>query len=140
MRHKYGMLAIIVGLVLVVAAGWQVSMAQEADYILAHDDVFGDLRRPEVSFSHKHHEESLDDGGCGACHHSPDDQTGKLAYIEGDERSCKECHDLKKVDDIPALREAFHGNCTNCHRKQIKSGNPKSGPTTCGGCHKKTVN
>ena len=50
MRHKYGMLAIIVGLVLVVAAGWQVSMAQEADYILAHDDVFGDLRRPEVSF------------------------------------------------------------------------------------------
>ena len=140
MRYKYGMLVIIVGLVLVVAAGWQVSMAQEANYILAHDDVFGNLRRPEVAFAHEQHEESLEDDGCGACHHSPDDQTGKLAYIEGDERSCKECHDLKKVADIPALREAFHGNCTNCHRKQIKSGNPKSGPTTCGGCHKKTAN
>ena len=139
MRHKYGMLAILIGLFLAVAVGWQISMAQEADYILAHDDVFGSLRRPEVAFSHERHEESLDDGGCASCHHTPDDKTGRLAYIEGDKRSCKECHDVNKVDDIPALREAFHGNCTSCHRKQIKSGNLESGPTTCGGCHKKAV-
>ena len=135
MRHRNGMLAILIALVLAVAVGWQVSMAQEAEYILAHDDVFGSLRRPEVAFSHERHEESLDDGGCAACHHTPDDKTGQLVYIEGDERSCKECHDLNKVDDIPALREAFHGNCTGCHRRQIKSGNLESGPTTCGGCH-----
>ena len=140
MRHKCGMLAILFGLALTIAIGWQVSMAQETDYILAHDDIFGSLRRPAVAFSHERHEEGLDDGGCASCHHTPDDETGRLAYIEGDERSCRECHDLNKVDDIPALREAFHGNCTGCHRKQIKSGNSESGPTTCGGCHKKTAN
>jgi hypothetical protein len=134
------MLAIIVGLAMAVAVGWPPSIAQEAEYILAHDDVFGGLRRPAVAFSHERHEESLENGSCAACHHSPDDPSGKLAYIEGDERSCKECHELNKADDIPALREAFHGNCTHCHRKQIKSGNLKSGPTTCGGCHQKKVN
>ena len=135
MRLKYGITAILIGLLLAVAVGWQASMAQEAEYILAHDDVFGSLRRPEVAFSHERHEESLDDGGCASCHHTPNDKTGQLAYIEGDERSCKECHDLKTADDIPALREAFHNNCTGCHRKQIKSGNLESGPTTCGECH-----
>ena len=139
MRFMRVMLAFIIGLVLAGVVGWQVSMAQEDEYILAHEDVFGSLRRPEVAFSHEGHEESLEDGGCALCHHTPDDKTGRLAYIEGDERSCKECHDLNKVDDIPALREAFHGNCTSCHRTQIKSGKLNSGPTTCGGCHKKPV-
>jgi hypothetical protein len=43
---------------------------------------------------------------------------------------------LHAEDNIPALREAFHGSCTNCHRNQIKNDHPKSGPTTCGGCHR----
>jgi len=113
-------------------------MAQEEVYILAHEDVFGSLRRPEVSFSHEDHTVSLENSGCGVCHHTPDDKTGQLVYIEGDERPCKECHDFQKEDNAPALREAFHRNCTNCHRNQIKSDNLKSGPTTCGGCHKKS--
>ena len=139
MRFMRVMLAFTIGLVLADVVGWQVSLAQEDEYILAHEDVFGSLRRPEVNFSHKIHEESLDDGGCASCHHTPNEKTGRLEYIEGEELTCKECHDVRKVDDIPALREAFHGNCTGCHRKQIKSGNLESGPTTCGGCHKKTV-
>jgi hypothetical protein len=138
MRIKLSILTIIIGSVLVGAVGWQASIAQEEEYILAHDDVFGNLRRPEVSFSHKVHTESLENSGCGVCHHSPDDKTGQLVYIEGEEGSCKECHDLKKEDNTPALREAFHGNCTNCHRNKINSDNLKSGPTTCGGCHKKS--
>ena len=138
MRIKLSILAIIIGLVLVGAVGWQVSMAQEADYNLAHEDIFGNLRRPEVSFSHEIHAESPKKSDCGVCHHTPDDKTGQLVYSEGDERSCKECHDLQEEAGIPALREAFHGSCTDCHRNQIKSGNSKSGPTTCGGCHKKT--
>jgi len=68
---KLSILAITMGLVLVGAVGWQVSMAQEADYILAHEDVFGDLRRPQVSFSHETHAESLEKNGCGVCHHTP---------------------------------------------------------------------
>jgi len=138
MRIKPSILVIAIGLVLVGAVGWQVSMAQEADYILAHEDIFGNLRRPEVSFSHEIHAESLENDGCGVCHHAPDDQTGKLVYSEGEETTCKECHDLQKESGIPALREAFHGSCTDCHRNQIKSGALKSGPTTCGGCHKRS--
>ena len=138
MRSKLLILAITIGLVLVGTVGWQASMAQEADYILTHEDVFGNLRRPEVGFSHEIHAESLEKSDCGVCHHTPDDKTGQLVYSEGDERSCKECHDLQEEADIPALREAFHGSCTDCHRNQIKSGNPKSGPTTCGGCHQRS--
>ena len=137
MRIKPLILFIVIGIFFVGAIGWQASMAQEADYILAHDDVFGNLRRPEVGFSHEIHAESLESSGCGVCHHATDDKTGKLVYIEGEETACGECHDLQEEAGIPALREAFHGSCTNCHRNLIKSGNLKSGPTTCGGCHKK---
>jgi len=138
MRIKLSILALSIGLVLLGAVGWQASMAQEEEYILAHEDVFGKLRRPQVGFSHENHAKSLEDSGCGVCHHTPDDKTGQLVYIEGDERSCKECHGLQKEDRTPALREAFHGSCTNCHRNQINSDNLKSGPTTCGGCHRKS--
>ena len=138
MRIKLSILAIFFLWVLIGTVGWQASLAQEAEYILAHEDVFGKLRRPEVSFSHEIHTESLENGGCGVCHHSPDDETGQLVYRDGDERSCKECHDLHTEDNIPALREAFHGSCTNCHRNQIKNDHLRSGPTTCGGCHRKS--
>ena len=138
MRIRFSILIFFIGAFLAGVVGWQVSMAQDEEYILAHDDVFGNLRRPQVVFSHEIHVEQLEDAGCGVCHHTPDETTGQLAYIEGEELSCKECHGLKKEDNTPALREAFHGNCTNCHRNQIKSGNLKSGPTTCGGCHRKT--
>jgi hypothetical protein len=138
MRIKLSVSVFLIGLVLIAAAGWPGAMAQEEEYILAHEDIFGNLRRPKVGFPHEKHTERLEDGGCGVCHHTPDDEDGQLAYIEGDERSCKECHGLQKEDSAPALREAFHGNCTNCHRNQIKSGRLKGGPTTCGGCHRKS--
>ncbi len=131
-------LAVTIGLVLAGAVGWQVSMAQEAEYILAHEDVFGDLRRPAVGFSHEIHAGSLEKNGCGVCHHTPDDKTGQLVYSEGEETGCKECNALQEETGIPALREAYHGNCTDCHRNQIKAGALKSGPTTCGGCHRRS--
>jgi cytochrome c553 len=138
MRIKLWVLFLLIGPVFIGAIGWQASMAQEEEYILAHEDVFGNLRRPQVDFPHENHAESLEDTGCGVCHHTPDDKTGQLVYIEGDERSCTECHGLQKEDNAPALREAFHGSCTNCHRDQIKSDNLKSGPTMCGDCHRRT--
>ena len=113
-------------------------MAQEDEYRLAHSDVFGELRRPSVHFSHEIHAESLAESGCGICHHVRDDETGKLVYAEGEEAGCKECHDSLEIDGTPALREAYHGSCTVCHRDRIKSKEAKTGPTTCGGCHKKT--
>ena len=138
MRIKLLISGVLIGLVLLGVVGWQTSMAQEEEYILAYEDVFGRLRRPQVNFSHENHAKSLEDTGCGVCHHSPDDETGGLVYIEGDERLCNECHGLQKEDRIPGLREAFHGSCTICHRNRINSDNIKSGPTTCGGCHRKT--
>ena len=114
---------------------WTDSIAQEADYELAYSDILGKLRRPPVNFSHENHSDALADAGCGVCHHVPDDQTGQLLYIEGEELSCQDCHLQKKDRAIPALREAFHGSCTKCHRQFIKDNKPKTGPTTCGGCH-----
>jgi len=126
---------LILGSVLWGIAFWTNSSAQEAEYNLAHMDIFGKLRRPPVSFSHEIHSETLEEEGCGICHHVADGQTGKLVYVEGEELSCKECHGRQKENNQPALREAFHGSCTACHRRLIKNSNPKSGPTTCGGCH-----
>lgn len=104
--------------------------------IIAHDDVFGPLRRPPVEFPHDCHMDALDDEGCGACHHSWDDTADGLVYIEGEELNCYECHLSKNTDDLPALREAYHGNCNVCHRQLIRAEMLPSGPITCGECHR----
>jgi len=137
MRKRRFMVAIFIGLLFTGSVSRTAPMAQEDEYNLAYTDVFGELRRPLVRFSHAVHSNSLADGGCGICHHNPDDKTGQLVYIEGEELSCRECHDAQKKNQIPALREAFHGSCTLCHRDMIKSDTRKIGPTTCGGCHVK---
>lgn len=126
---------LILGSVLWCLTVWTHSIAQEADYDLAHEDIFGRLRRPHVGFSHEIHAAKLEDAGCGICHHVQDDKTGRLVYEAGEELSCKECHGRQKEDRKPALREAFHGSCTKCHRQFIKNNKPQTGPTTCGGCH-----
>ncbi len=126
-----------IGSVLWTLMVWTDSMAQEADYDLAHADIFGKLRRPQVSFAHDTHSDTLEEDGCGICHHVQDDQSVNLVYVEGEELGCKECHIQQKDDQIPALREAYHGSCTICHRRLIKNSTQKTGPTTCGGCHKK---
>jgi len=138
MQKRRFIVVIFVGLLLTGATSRTALMAQEDEYNLAHTDVFGKLRRPLVRFSHTIHSDYLADAGCGICHHNPDNKTGKLVYIEGEELSCRECHDAQKENRKLALREAFHGSCTGCHRDMIKTDTHKTGPTTCGGCHKKT--
>jgi hypothetical protein len=128
---------IIIGLLLTGAVSRTLTLAQEDEYNLADTDVFGKLRRPLVKFSHAIHSDNLMDTGCGICHHNPDNKTGELVYIEGEELSCRECHEAQKENHKPALREAFHGSCTVCHRDLIKTDSRKTGPTTCGGCHKR---
>jgi hypothetical protein len=131
------MIVIIIGLLLTGAVSRTLTLAQEDEYNLADTDVFGKLRRPLVKFSHAIHSDNLMDTGCGICHHNPDNKTGELVYIEGEELSCRECHEAQKENHKPALREAFHGSCTVCHRDLIKTDSRKTGPTTCGGCHKR---
>jgi hypothetical protein len=56
--------------------------------------------------------------------------------VDDPDTGCTECHGAEKEDDKPALRQAFHGSCTVCHREAKKAGRA-SPPVTCGECHKK---
>jgi len=115
----------------------EIPSAQEDTYVLAHQDIFTEMKRTAVNFPHTLHEESLSDDGCGTCHHIFDEQKRQLVYKEDEEQECKSCHGLEKEVAKPALREAFHKSCTGCHRKLKKTKIEKNGPTTCGECHKK---
>jgi predicted CXXCH cytochrome family protein len=123
------------GVALIVTVGWSESAAQEDSYDLAHTDIFGKLRRPPVYFAHDIHSDKLADKGCGVCHHVVEQGSSKLIYREGEELTCKECHTARKSAGKPALREAYHGSCTACHRELVQRNIAKTGPITCGGCH-----
>jgi predicted CXXCH cytochrome family protein len=134
-RHRLLPIVFVVALLL-VGAYWETPSAQEEMITIDHQDVFAELRRPAVDFPHSLHEDSLSEAGCGACHHDVDADTGELVYLEGEEQECSACHDRTRAARTPALREAFHQSCTGCHRR-MKQDTGKTGPTTCGECHKK---
>jgi hypothetical protein len=68
--------------------------------------------KPGVPFDHRAHVMRAAD--CKECHHKM-----------GEERKCSACHFGAKLKDV------YHRQCKNCHKKQGK------GPTRCEGCHKK---
>ena len=137
MTARWVLIFLAVGIFFIVSADRHDTLAQEDSYELAHTDIFGELRRPFVTFAHDIHSHTLGDNGCGLCHHVADQNTGWLIYREGEELACKECHAARNTAGQTALREAYHGSCTACHRRMIKKTNKKTGPTTCGECHKK---
>lgn len=96
---------------------------------------FSSPKRPAPSFDHTRHENALSAKGCGICHHVPDKNLNKLVYSEGEEAACSQCHLKEASDKLPALREAGHKSCTQCHRALKKNHQP-AGPTTCGECHR----
>jgi len=135
MIHFYRKILLFSLLVLVGFSIFSFAQAQEESYRIEYTDVFGKLRRPAIIFAHDSHTDALEESGCGICHHAPDEETGKLVYIEDEEVSCGECHGKKEEDGNPGLREAFHGSCTACHRSMKKEKADFKGPTTCGECH-----
>mgnify|MGYP001557798415 CR=1 FL=1 len=70
--------------------------------------------KPPVPFNHKAHAARAT--SCQECHHK-----NKV----GEEQKCSACH--QGVN----LKDAYHEQCKECHKKQGK------GPTKCDGCHKK---
>jgi Class III cytochrome C family len=82
---------------------------------------------------HQKHSEAMD-GKCGECHHAYDEASGELVYIEGQERSCRDCHRAESREGQPSLRDAAHGQCLTCHIKRDAAGET-SGPLECAGCH-----
>lgn len=133
-RQAFVLLA-VAALFLLLAGPTSPARAQDDVIVLEQTDVFGPLSRAPVTFNHEAHVEAMDDE-CGGCHHVYDDDEGKLVPADGDESTCTDCHGAKKDGSVPALREAYHGNCTGCHRKMAKE-HKKTGPVTCGECHTK---
>lgn len=66
-----------------------------------------------ILFNHKNHENRAD---CAVCHHKDK---------RCEEQKCGACHKTKIE-----RKEAFHGRCKGCHKKN-------NGPTRCGDCHKR---
>jgi hypothetical protein len=69
-----------------------------------------------VTFSHKDHVATI--GDCKQCHHQGESPVQK----------CEACH---TADSKVAKKDAYHKNCTECHKSKGK------GPTGCMDCHKK---
>jgi hypothetical protein len=135
MRHKHVFFAVIAVMVF-LAFGISHLEAQSTENIIAHKDIFGNLQRPPAIFSHDLHMDVFSNLGCGVCHHVVEENSGELVYRQGEEVTCKDCHGKEKKGRAPALREAYHGSCTACHRSAIAN-QQKSGPVTCGECHPK---
>ncbi len=81
--------------------------------------------KPPVLFGHKAHADEVR-GNCKVCHHK--DEAGR-------ERACsfRNCHGARAEGKKVELKEAFHKNCKDCHKKNTR----KKAPTKCNDCHKK---
>jgi hypothetical protein len=86
-----------------------------------------------VEFTHKTHAETLKIA-CTECHHVKKD--GKNVWKQGDPvQKCDACHKAtaKPGDKPMGLKEAFHKNCVDCHKKEKAAG--KKAPVSCTECH-----
>src|SRR4030067_779538 len=79
--------------------------------------------KPPVVFDHKAHAEKRAKS-CQECHHK--DTAGK-------EQKGFSCHKEKAEGKVVALKDAYHTNCKDCHKKDAS----KKAPTMCDGCQKK---
>ena len=102
--------------------------------------VFGYLEKPPVVFLHDAHTEALKkkDKDCSVCH-LPQEKSNKIpgtfkAAVSGiDPLSPK----FKRLEDTARkeVMDVYHTFCISCHNEMTAEGE-KSGPVTCGECHK----
>lgn len=99
---------------------------------IAHTEIFGVLERPQVIFDHNKHTKTLKQESkkdeCNACH--PLNEENNLIFGFP-----------KKVEkkDKTSVMNAYHDECIECHKKRYKENKEKTGPVTCGDCHKKKL-
>lgn len=90
-------------------------------------------KRPKSKFDHKKHVEAVKID-CKTCHH-----TMKEGDTVVESCSAKGCHaaatEGKKLG-LTGTKNAFHGQCVECHKKEKAAG--KNPPTACTDCHVKT--
>jgi len=104
--------------------------------------IFGYLEKPAVVFFHDAHTDALKKEGkdCSACHLSQE-KSNKIpgtfkAAVDGiDPLSPK----FKRLKDTAReeVMDVYHTFCISCHNDMAAEGD-KSGPVTCGECHKET--
>ena len=79
-----------------------------------------------VAFPHKAHQEH--GYTCKTCHHN----------VEGDnDTPDQKCHDCHTADSDVTAKDAFHGNCSGCHKDYKKEHKDTTAPTSCSKCHEK---
>lgn len=96
----------------------------ERHIFISVPEIFEELDRAPVKFYHDKHTSALEPEGCEVCH--PQDKEKKFDF------SYPKIRDEKDKD---ALMNAFHDDCIGCHNEKAQEGK-KSGPVTCGECHK----
>jgi len=114
-------LAILLAAFLAVALAFGPGMAAPPDKM-----VLKEIQKTKaaVAFDHKGHGAKVKE--CKTCHHQ--DEAGK-------EQKCSaaSCHGAKAEGKKVDLKEAFHTQCKDCHKKDAS----KKAPTKCDGCHPK---
>jgi hypothetical protein len=127
--------ALITGL-LFVAAGVLTAADVPDDVTISNTGYKSDKKGP-VKLTHKKHSTEYKIA-CTECHH--DYKDGKNVWKEGDPvKKCGACHDpVKKQGKVDKLKNAYHKNCKNCHKKLVEAGKAKAAPfKKCGDCHQK---
>jgi hypothetical protein len=121
----YGLLALALGLAVVLYASDERRAEASSSAEVPESIILGDLAKTyePLTFSHQMHSAIAED--CAACHHHS--QAGQTP-------ACAKCHKAStasKESGVPALKEAYHGQCIGCHR------DIEMGPTGCMDCHVK---
>jgi hypothetical protein len=77
---------------------------------------------------------------CAACHHVYDKTAGTTAYTDGEEATCRSCHQGEPRADadlgvtVRSFSSAAHEACVSCHL-ELEAKKLDTGPTRCAGCH-----
>jgi len=127
MKEGIAFTLILTATVLALISG---SLWAQPDQIILKSPSFKTRERPPVPFPHlRHIEAGL---SCNECHHRY--EKGKNVIDEGELEAGKpgiRCHECHSSKSSPQVRDAFHRQCIDCHKKS------KKGPLFCGECHKK---
>lgn len=88
-----------------------------------------------ATFNHVDHIDLLEKG-CDTCHHTYDEQAGKLTYEKGDEAACGSCHKQEDEGQAAALRKVGHTQCIGCHEEKYPEVKAEADPYACDSCHR----
>ena len=137
---------IALGLMMALLLCWNLfpTIAEEeiaSEFTIDYRAKFKNSKKPGVRFNHEQHHKEYGIK-CEECHHVY--ENGENTWKEGDHvAKCIECHPTDRKDakkrskeagaKVHDLKNAFHKNCKDCHKKAIDDG--KKAPSQCSECH-----